>query len=256
MLEPARAFRQLHSAHAIISLFALCCFAEISNVSLTYSERVMGIRDACNSGPGVCFHGSYDRMCDVNPTLTRRNFQVLIWNAGLHFMHLQPLRTGLSEVEYELRLRRCGERLGALFPKAIRIYKHTNQICSERFTGAYATSVALWKQRSIQDEMFSMQFDEIGAATVVAIESKSLSDSGWSLMATGTHVQLPRRSHGLVNSSRFSARSSAAEGGVCSCTGMQDGRHYVPIIPHFVLRLSERIQTALRATPRAMGQRN
>ena len=176
-------------AHEILERHSLLVIGDSTLYDkVMYLQRTLGLRDACAGGPGVCFHGAYEHMCDIGGSLPRRDFDVLLWNAGLHYLHLQPLRTGLRAGDYAARLARCASRLRLLFPRAQLVYKHTNRICSARFDGPYATAVAQWRRRPPSDEWYSMQFDEVGVATLLATEARVLSSEGWALLGTGTQA--------------------------------------------------------------------
>lgn len=159
--------------------------------------------------------------CVWSTYTNRTDFDLVLWNIGLHHLHLEPSRhpagIPLTFTEYLSRLRSCATQLRSSFPKAKLVYKMTNDICTSKYTGEYARDAAKWATRT-EDVMYNMQFDDIGVQSLHVAERLVASEFNYSLMD-------PRvRGH-------------------CDCTGSTDGRHYVFLVPQFLHRLYRLLAT-------------
>lgn len=180
-----------------------------------YLYTPLGVQHACRPGTaGVCMADARDVPCVWSTHTNRSDFDLVLWNIGLHHLHLEPSRhptSALTFTEYLSTLRSCATQLRSSFPKAKLVYKMTNNICTSKYTGGYAQDAAKWATQT-EDIMYNMQFDDIGVQSLHVAERVVANEFNYSLMDP------------LVR-------------GHCDCTGSNDGRHYAFLIPQFVHRL-------------------
>lgn len=191
-----------------------------------YLQHPLGVRSACHDGPGVCLSsfGPIKPQCyheEWRPEhafpgrgTRRKDFGVVVWNMGLHHLHLKPSRVPggwLNFSTYQANLRRCSNKLRRAFPNALIVYMLTNDICNSRLAGNYSRDIKYWQTRT-EDPDYDMQMSAIGPRALHVAERAVASEFGNVLVDPRT-------------------------AGRCECTGEQDGRHYPLLIPHFVTRV-------------------
>ena len=167
-----------------------------------------------------------DEVCRTLPqeaARQRSDFDTIVWNAGLPYLQLRPARNTkvVPLAEHEAAMRRCARRIQARWPAARLVYKETNHVCAQRFTRGppdYKTAASAWRRRTT-DPLYSVQFTEVGTGFLRAAERRFAAAEGWALQPSHT------------------------DGQVCNCTGVGDGRHYVPLVPLFVVGLAETLST-------------
>ena len=216
------------------------------------------VPDSCVAGPGVCdptlgdnLHAT--RWC-LNPRMKRTramlsgewidvkgagrsDWDVVLWNLGsLHLLGLHPVRitrdyyserpatstgainlTNRPAVNYTFddfyhRALNCAEKLNEAYPASLRVARLTNRICSDRFRGMYET-VATERLAATEDPTgYLMQMNEVGAAALNVAEREAARVHGHLIKDSDTY-------------------------GMCECTKLGDGRHFLPTIPGFLWRL-------------------
>ena len=189
-----------------------------------YLFHPLGVRSACHDGPGVCLSsfGPIKPQCfkdewehaPAGRATRRKDFGLVVWNIGLHHLHLKPSRVpggSLNFSTYQANLRRCAGKLRRAFPRALIVYMLTNDICDSRLEGNYSRDIKVWQTRT-EDPDYDMQMSAIGPRALHVAERAAASEFGNVLVDPRT-------------------------AGRCECTGEQDGRHYAPLIPHFVTRV-------------------
>ena len=179
-----------------------------------YLYNLLGVQSACRPGTtGVCMADARRLPCVWSTN--RSDFDLVVWNLGLHHLHLEPSRhlihPPLTFTEYLSTLRSCAAKLRSSFPKAKLVYKMTNNICTSKYTDRYARDAANLAAQT-EDIMYNMQFTDIGVQSLHVAERVVASEFNYSLMDP------------LVR-------------GHCDCTGTSDGVHYAFLIPQFVHRL-------------------
>lgn len=203
-----------------------------------YLTQVLKLKSSCTSGPGVCFRRNNETLFfNLGKTVKQRarSFDVVVFNSGLHNLHLMPMRTTalqLSLSQFEQRLARGVRKLEEHFAEARLFYKQTNWVCSGKFvetgrdTRGYVCGVARWRSPAMWNHsLYSMQMTEVGAQALRAAEKRV-----------------------VASTPRWALLDSFTNGDVCACTGEGDGRHFVPLIPQFVLALAEAINSSAVAT--------
>lgn len=120
----------------------------------------------------------------------RSDFDLVVWNTGLHHLVRDCPKAAKSEASFTRHLdllRKCARSARAAFPKALLVYKLTNMICSAQFTGELAANVKEWGQATeIQPRLYNMQFDEIGVRSLHVAERVVASEFGMQLLDTHT----------------------------------------------------------------------
>jgi len=150
------------------------------------------------------------------PALPRdANVTHILWNCGLHVLHLEPYRPrGIpSLAAYREALDVGFRQLRAAYPRARLTYKFTNHVCDEAYAGDYARGARDWRQRRVVDgDAYALQMTHVGTIGLNAIEALAVRAWGVSSIDSGTHF-------------------------ACAYTAHRDGRHYGPLIPDFLHRL-------------------
>jgi len=185
------------------------------------------------NGTGVCYVPTQDpqnvsklptAICPLASIQRLQNvtFDAVVFNYGLHYIRCFDHKCRPKCLEdYQEALEECMHVLSATFKSSKMVYKATNYICSQKWDGSFA---AYAKQMEFAEEAseYTFQWGSVGSMTlnvaeheVVRAKAASVA-GGWELIGTRT------REH-------------------CECTGDRDGRHFLPLIPDFLVRLSERI---------------
>ena len=137
----------------------------------------------------------------------------ILWNYGLHALHLEPFRRKSinSLSDYMNQIYECHKILKSHYPNAQIIYKYTNTICDEKFTGKYAKGVNFWKspQRDITSPLYYLQFTSVGTTCLNAVENILIIQLNMTAIDSFTN-------------------------GKCNFTEYTDGRHYHTLIPTFM----------------------
>ena len=104
------------------------------------------------------------------------------------------------------------------------IYVLTNRICVQHWRGRFAEDEAKWRDRT-EDTAYTMQWSDIGVQSVRVAERELARVQGWQLV------------------DGFTDRH-------CSCTGLMDGRHFLPLAPNWLVRVARMVDEGpLRAAP-------
>ena len=160
---------------------------------------------------------------------SRSEWDAVIWNGGsLHTLGLgdwrRPNNARATDVTFTSLLETlssCAQRMTRALPNATRILALSNQICSSAYVEPLASQVEHFKLVD-EDPSFHMQFDEIGVASVRAAEheaARRAGESGEPMRMLASHTD-----------------------GACACTSRCDGRHYPDLIPHWLVRASEKLE--------------
>ena len=189
-----------------------------------YLKQHQRVADACaaKGTPGVCLARCGAKglpSCSKSPcafehATSRRDFGLVVYNTGLHHLHLRPSRTPdrpRAFLEYVDMLRTCLATVRSAFPRAALVYRMTNDVCESRYVGPYKRDAAAWATRT-EEEGYNMQFTAIGASSLHVAER-----------AVASELEVP------IIDPRVA--------GHCDCTGPGDGRHFAPLIPQYVSRL-------------------
>jgi len=197
-----------------------------------FLERVLRVGTSCTAGNGTCFISARSRLSQppsacpsLRGRLQRRDFDVLLFNAGLHFLspHYSP-RTSFAE--YWQLLRECAASLQKTFRGAQPIYILTNRICESAWRGRFAHDLPYLRDNT-ESASYSMQWSDVGVQSLRVAEYAMASELGWRLLDSNS-----------LNH--------------CACTGERDGRHFWPLDPQLVVRLAQLINSkpvALQSRP-------
>ena len=182
-----------------------------------------GVPNVCHnrhrSGQGgVCHMSTLNGTC-LSHAWPSIHFDAVVYNGGgLHLLHADQR----SFKGYLDAITNCAQDIATRYPGAKLLYMLSNAICTDKWDGNFLEEIVRMR-RSIQFEEsagYTLQWSDIGAMTLNVAEHVAM-ESGyfarrWSLIGTQT------RSH-------------------CECTGYRDGRHFLPLIPSFLVRLSHKI---------------
>ena len=175
--------------------------------------------------------------------IRRANKTIVILNFGLHHLHLWPARKFFSHTISSLE-RNIRSQLESIYltltkaPNKVVMYKMTNAICTDNFLGSYSNALMEWHdstthhrdcyahvQRKLNVDLIEAEeicehltFNNTGVQTVNSIALKVLTTFPEALVLDDYALTFNR----------------------CTCTAMQDGRHYGPLIPiwwDFVLNI-------------------
>ena len=176
-----------------------------------YASRVT--REA----PTLRFH-TMAPVCDVAHATSRTDFDLVVWNApGLWFMHLNPVRRATWELtadEYSLLLRNCSRELRTMFPRVVLLYKLTNNVCDSNFDANWAQAAVMWTHRASEPSA-QMALTAAGSRSMQRIEVSTVQPEGWTVIDPKVRLH-------------------------CDCSAHTDGRHYLPLVPQFVVRVVEK----------------
>lgn len=169
---------------------------------------------ACERGHGICFaYGTVS--CDIDSArhVRRSDFDAIVWSEGLHWL-LRPLRKEEHTIaDYRTAVQQCASQLASRFPRARKLYKETNWVCSRNFYGAWA-NWAHGGERARAEARGALTMSEVGVQQLRQVERTTVHGFGWELLP------------------------SATDNTTCECSGRGDGRHYIPLVPHFAMTLA------------------
>jgi len=198
----------------------------------------MGIPEACfGAGPGFCApkgNSEVVKLCSSTtfpmPLTNRTDWDLVLWSMQpMHWMHLPPVRPELGALhcpplgikgrlctvqDLWNTMQQCAALINATLPLSEHLYALANSVCSAKYTGTYAKASADWKKR-VDHPDYSLQFTEVGSATVHVVEREVARQSGHRLQDSFTQDH-------------------------CPCTLPADGRHYPPLDLHFLHSVSQR----------------
>ena len=226
-----------------------------------------GVRGACTEGNGVCLSsycltfpsGAVNRTssgyygtqfvphhCKFLETQHLKPSEALRWDAvvwnpaslhaltfGVHEGSSRPVTGSFDEFYHGVM--KCSARLAqALTPQTGSrvpcMMMLSNDICSSHFYGPEARDTAHARRvdysrdpfhmRAEEEATYSMQFTGLGVAVVRVAEREAARFHGFDLVSPDT-------------------------GGACDCSAHGDGRHYTPLIPHFLVRASNQLRVRL-----------
>ena len=242
----------LHAAKRMLSMRAILLVGDSTLFNKArYLHEALGIRSSCAGGNGLCFAASYDHPCrplgkswrDSTPATQRADFDIVVWNAGLHLLETpnRPCVPGATRpgatTSRGVDLGECAVQLRNQFAGAVLIYSQTNWVCSQRFTGAWRVwakqrAAGLNQPSHIPPQTACSPMLEGGVQAQRVLEANLSDTHGWTMLA------------------------SPSGPGVCSCTGAGDGRHFVPLVPEWTIRLAGLISSSNsphRKKPSARG---
>lgn len=200
-----------------------------------YLHEVWAVPQQCDGAsytPGVCMKRMYNQSCPL-PHAPQRGVDAVVFGWGLWSLHLHPVRAAVppdvNVATHYFWLKKCVEDLGAAYPNAAVVLKMTNYICQQRFQVPYSQAARRWNPRDEavprpfrpSDSEYLMQLTSVGTQTL-----NSLEDDVQAFIPTVVLVD----SHTSNNT--------------CACTGLGDGRHYVPLVPQFLVSLAAALQPA------------
>ena len=149
----------------------------------------------------------------------RTDFDAIIFNAGMHFVS-SLYRTRLTFTQYMAELDSCVSLLTAQYPRAKRLYMLTNNVCTSAWRDDFARNalrmVALTESL---DPDYNMQWSDVGVVSVRVAEREVARRHGWRLIDPHTADH-------------------------CACSGLRDGRHFVPLVPNFLRRIASELARA------------
>jgi hypothetical protein len=93
----------------------------------------------------------------------------------------------------------------------------TNRICISSWRGGFFEQAQLMENRT-EDLNFNMQWSDIGVQSVRVAEREVAREQGWVLLDGQTAHH-------------------------CSCSGLKDGRHFLPLVPNFLVRLTRLVKS-------------
>ena len=210
-----------YSSHAVL-------FVGDSTIRSKWATlRAMGVPDGCAAGSsGSCFVYSEANCTTFSNAALRRDFSAVVFNVGMHYLRNVEGRA-TSWNDYTALLTQCAQRVASAYPQARLVYMLTNSICEDKWDGPF--NAQRKRMRSIEaseatpSDKYLMQWGRIGTDTInmaerVVVPSLSNGPGGakWELIATRT------REH-------------------CDCTAMHDGRHFLPLAPDLLVRLSKKL---------------
>ena len=185
------------------------------------SLRASGVGEACTPGKtsGVCYLPTGNSACTdlASGNAATSHFDAVVYNFGNHYIHPRMANTTRSVSDFMAQIASCAKQLKERYPKAILVYKMTNALCAEKWDGKFAANAASMRL-SEERKDYHLQWSGVGSHTLNVAEQtlyhEKLSDAGWKLLGTRTRLH-------------------------CECSAMHDGRHFLPLIPDFLVRLSE-----------------
>jgi len=189
-------------------------------------DLVLHVNSSCKRGPGSCFVSlgrHLTRSPKASPSVRdfersglRRDFDVVVFNDGMHYLSPHyPNRTSFSG--YLSQLRDCAGMLTSQYPQARLVYMLTNRICISSWRGGFFEQAQLMENRT-EDLNFNMQWSDIGVQSVRVAEREVAREQGWVLLDGQTAHH-------------------------CSCSGLKDGRHFLPLVPNFLVRLTRLVKS-------------
>ena len=197
-------------------------------------DKVLHVNSSCHHGNGHCFVRAGKQRIEITPKACplafpmRTDFNVVLYNAGMHFLSpVYPNRPSFSG--YLNALRSCAASLRERYPRATPVYMLTNRICVDNFRDTFAANALRMRERT-EEFSYNMQWSDIGVEHVRVAEREVAREQGWLVLDafTGHH---------------------------CQCSGLRDGRHFLPLVPRFLVRLAALTASASRnATPAASRQ--
>ena len=194
----------------------------LESAHVVLQEVLKQTRSSCQTGAGNCFVRAGKQRIERRPKAcpeslpSRGDFDVILFNAGMHFLS-PAYRERPGFTEYFRMLRECAASLRQHYPQALPIYMLTNRICEESWRDAFAADAVRMRGRT-ESYSYNMQWSDIGVQTVRVAEREMAREQGWLLLdgRTADH---------------------------CACTGLRDGRHFLPLMPHLLLRVARVIET-------------
>ena len=191
-----------------------------------FLQRLLHVNDSCKSGHGSCFI-SVGRHLTRTPKACpniggsgRTDFDVIVFNAGMHFLSpFYPNRPSFSQ--YWQSLRSCAQLLMKRYRRSRLVYMLTNRICENQWRGAFAAGAERMRGET-ETPTYTMQWSDIGVQSVRVAERELARELGWLLLDGHTADH-------------------------CQCSGLKDGRHFMPLVPNFLARLAT---LARQAAPR------
>ena len=195
-------------------------------------DKVLSVNSSCHQGNGHCFVRAGKQRVEHTPKAcplafpARTDFDVVLYNAGMHF--LSPVYANRPSFSgYFSALRSCAASLRERYPNAMPVYMLTNRICVDNFRGAYADNALRMRDRT-EEFAYNMQWSDLGVEHVRIAEREVAHEQGWLVLDafTGHH---------------------------CECSGQRDGRHFLPLVPRFLVRLAALADKAPRNTTHNVG---
>ena len=196
---------------------------------------------------GCCMHPLWAKQ-------TRRtDFDVVWWsNGGLHYLHSGertggasglPGVLGASLTSYLQELRACSAQLRATYARAVHIYKLSNWVCSDSFTGPWRDNVRRYTA-SVESPKHTLAFNEIGSLALHAAERELGRDGDGTGDDQGTEPYQGPYDRGEKGPAHVLQDSLTT--GRCACTC--DGVHYPLIMPALIVQLARKIDRLDEAT--------
>ena len=217
-------YDEFGSATQIFNEFSTLFFGDSTIHNKWVTLKRAGIKDACFNGTGICYlqlrkpTACEDPFNGDKQRNYRADFDFVVYNFGMHY--LEDKRSGRNYEDYSKAIGDCAESLGKRYPRTSFIFSLTNDICVDKWDGKFARAAAEGSTYMAEEGVdYPLQYSSIGTATmnVAAHELVRHFAPRWSIISTRT------RDH-------------------CECTGMQDGRHFLALIPDFLVRLSSKLK--------------